>query len=86
MEGPLRYVASPLVWLPVALAAAAWFTVKYLKPKKRIAGVVSDLYVYPIKSCHGIACNKVKFLSQGFKYDRLEPMQPCAQQQLSTWQ
>ncbi|MFP3564632.1 MOSC domain-containing protein [Paraburkholderia sp. SIMBA_030] len=31
---------------------------------------ISELYVYPIKSCAGIALNKARLLATGFEYDR----------------
>lgn len=31
---------------------------------------IRDLYIYPIKSCAGIALNEVRLLATGFEYDR----------------
>ena len=45
----------------------------YRTVRRREVGVISELYVYPVKSCKGIGIASSECTSRGLRYDRCEP-------------
>lgn len=69
-----------LVTKPQSLAALVGATIVTLiamvilrqqKKPRESAAVVSDIWIYPIKSCRGIQLSESKIVSRGFLYDRM---------------
>lgn len=60
-------------WIASALFAASFAAValtQALNKNRRSTVVISDLYIYPIKSCGGIKVNSARVTKRGFEYDR----------------
>ena len=58
----------PVVFL--AGLAALWWERKDRKRSYKEVGQVSDLIIYPVKSCKGIRVDDVKCFKEGMEYDR----------------
>ena len=70
---PISYSKYLLFGLPiVALAglAALWWERKEKRRSYKEVGRVSDLFIYPVKSCKGIRVNDIKCFKEGMEYDR----------------
>lgn len=69
----VSYSKYLLIGLPViALAgiAALWWQRKERRMTYKEMGRVSDLFIYPVKSCKGIRVDEVKCFKEGMEYDR----------------
>lgn len=69
----VSYSKYLLIGLPViALAgiAALWWQRKERRMTYKEVGRVSDLFIYPVKSCKGIRVDEVKCFKEGMEYDR----------------
>jgi MOSC N-terminal beta barrel domain len=49
----------------------AWVTVRYCVKSKRTTPIITQLYVYPIKSCSGVSVSAATITPLGFSYDRI---------------
>ena len=58
------------MWLVFALVAVVVVVVMCLREKKVVGLVVTDLFIYPIKSCAGVRLDKARFDRLGFENDR----------------
>jgi hypothetical protein len=63
---------SPLVMgvITAVTAAVAWILWKLGFNAKHETAIVSELWIYPIKSCRGVQVRHAEIDSRGFKYDR----------------
>jgi len=62
-----------LIGLPVVAfvgLAALWLERNERKRSYKEVGRVSDLFIYPVKSCKGIRVDDVKCFKEGMEYDR----------------
>ena len=70
---PFSYSKYLLFGLPVVVVAglaALWWERKEKRRSYKEVGRVSDLFIYPVKSCKGIRVNDVKCFKEGMEYDR----------------
>ena len=66
----LSFDLVQLITASVALLAMVWILYSRASHSKRDTAVVSQLWVYPIKSCRGVQMRHAEIDRRGFKYDR----------------
>lgn len=62
-----------MIGVPIAVVAGIgvlWWQRKKKKPTLKEVGRVSDLIIYPVKSCKGIRVSEAKCFKEGMEYDR----------------
>ena len=62
-----------MIGVPIAVVAGIgllWWQRKKKKPILNEVGRVSDLIIYPVKSCKGIRVSEAKCFKEGMEYDR----------------
>ena len=62
-----------MIGVPIAVVASIgvlWWQRKKKKPTLNVVGRVSDLIIYPVKSCKGIRVSEAKCFKEGMEYDR----------------
>ena len=62
-----------MIGVPIAVVAGIgvlWWQRKKKKPILNEVGRVSDLIIYPVKSCKGIRVTEAKCFKEGMEYDR----------------
>ena len=62
-----------MIGVPIAIVAGIgvlWWQRKKKKPILNEVGRVSDLIIYPVKSCKGIRVSEAKCFKEGMEYDR----------------
>ena len=62
-----------MIGVPIAVVAGIgvlWWQRKKKKPILNDVGRVSDLIIYPVKSCKGIRVSEAKCFKEGMEYDR----------------
>ena len=62
-----------LIGFPVVVLAglaALWWERNERRRSYKEVGRVSDLFIYPVKSCKGIRVDDVKCFKEGMEYDR----------------
>lgn len=62
-----------MIGVPIAVVAGIgvlWWQRKKKKPTLNVVGRVSDLIIYPVKSCKGIRVSEAKCFKEGMEYDR----------------
>ena len=62
-----------MIGVPIAVVAGIgvlWSQRKKKKPILNEVGRVSDLIIYPVKSCKGIRVSEAKCFKEGMEYDR----------------
>ena len=62
-----------MIGVPIAVVAGIgvlWWQRKKKKPILHEVGRVSDLIIYPVKSCKGIRVSEAKCFKEGMEYDR----------------
>ena len=62
-----------MIGVPIAVVAGIgvlWWQRKNKKPTLNEVGRVSDLIIYPVKSCKGIRVSEAKCFKEGMEYDR----------------
>jgi len=65
-----RYLLIGLPLLAVAGLAALWWQRKERRQTYKEVGRVSELFIYPVKSCKGIRVAEVNCFKEGMEYDR----------------
>ena len=65
-----KYLLFGLPVVVLAGLAALWWERNERKRFYKEVGRVSDLFIYPVKSCKGIRVNDVKCFKEGMEYDR----------------
>ena len=66
-----KYILT--IGVPIAVVAGIgvlWWQRKKKKPILNEVGRVSDLIIYPVKSCKGIRVSEAKCFKEGMEYDR----------------
>ena len=62
-----------MIGVPIAVVAGIgllWWQRKKKEPILNEVGRVSDLIIYPVKSCKGIRVSEAKCFKEGMEYDR----------------
>lgn len=62
-----------MIGVPIAVVAGIgvlWWQRKKKKSTLNEVGRVSDLIIYPVKSCKGIRVSEAKCFKEGMEYDR----------------
>ena len=62
-----------MIGVPIAVVAGIgvlWWQKKKKKSTLNEVGRVSDLIIYPVKSCKGIRVSEAKCFKEGMEYDR----------------
>lgn len=65
-----KYVLIALPVLALAGLAALWWQRKERRQTYNEIGRVSELFIYPVKSCKGIRVDEVKCFKEGMEFDR----------------
>ena len=65
-----KYLLIGLPALAVAGLAVLWWQRREKKRTYKEVGRVSELFVYPVKSCKGIRVNEAKCFKEGMEFDR----------------
>lgn len=65
-----KYLLIGLPVLALAGLAALWWRKKERGLTYREVGRVSELFIYPVKSCKGIRVDEVKCFKEGMEFDR----------------
>lgn len=65
-----KYLLIGLPVLALAGLAALWWRKKERRLTYREVGRVSELFIYPVKSCKGIRVDEVKCFKEGMEFDR----------------
>lgn len=65
-----KYVLIALPVLALAGLAALWWQRKERRQTYNEIGRVSEMFIYPVKSCKGIRVDEVKCFKEGMEFDR----------------
>uniref|UniRef100_A0A8C6Y742 Molybdenum cofactor sulfurase middle domain-containing protein n=1 Tax=Naja naja TaxID=35670 RepID=A0A8C6Y742_NAJNA len=75
----LQLPPLPLAWICTAAAllsgiAAAWVwqrSRRSRRPRLKLVGTVAALFIYPVKSCRGVAVKRAEMTSLGLRGEKL---------------